>query len=515
MVGIHEALGRARHLYGDRAAVHDNSGSISFSDLARRVDSLRASLYRLGLRAGDRVALLDVNSRLVLECYYAAAESGLVLVPLNTRLSVAELAAILQDCGPRAIVAGRSLSGQLRELKTSGIAIDHWIADGADDGVAIAYDGLLHHTAEPPPKADIKSDDVAQIFYTSGTTGKPKGACLTFGNMTASAIDVIVGLELGRRDIWLHAAPMFHLVDAWSIFAMPMLGAAQVVLHFSPDSFFVAAERWKPTAAALPPTLINMLCLHARQHGVSAPSLRAIMYGGSPMPLGVLQRAQEFFSAELIHSYGTTETSGTLTIARAEPEYAADLFRQSICAGQPVLSVGIDILGDDGPLPAGEIGEITISGPRLLKAYWNNPVATQAAMIGGRYHTGDLGYVDSNGYLFIVGRKKDMIITGGENVYPAEVENILTTHPDIIECAVIGVPHELWGQSVHAVVVASPQSGLTEDSLKAFCRQHLAGYKVPKTIQVTPDPLPKLATGKVARGEVQVAAERLIAADVP
>ena len=374
---------------------------------------------------------------------------------------------------------------------------------GPGPGKSFDYENLLTKAAPSLGPVDAALSDLAQIYYTSGTTGEPKGVCLTYGNMAVSATDSIVGLGLDWHDCWLHSAPLFHLVDAWSVWAMPLLGAPQIPLPFTPDSFFAAVEKWRPTATALPPTLINLLCTHPKIQQHDLKSLRLIMYGGSPMPMAVLEKAHRMMPSGYTHAYGITETSGIMTLLRAEdskPRGTADEVRKTNSAGHAVLSTTIEIMDDhDKILPSGEVGEIVISGPRVMPNYWNKPEASADALRGGWYRTGDLGYFDGERNIYVVDRKKDMIISGGENVYSVEVENILTTHPAVLECAVIGIPHETWGEMVHAVVVRRDQHALTDEELLAFCRGKIAGYKIPKSVSFSSVQLPKTGPGKIAK----------------
>ena len=319
------------------------------------------------------------------------------------------------------------------------------------------YEAFLNTGKPDPAVEEVGLDDICQIYYTSGTTGEPKGVCLTYGNMIASAFDSIVGLELTRDDIWLHAAPMFHLVDAWSVWSMPLLGATQVMVHFTPERMMEVVQRARPTGAGVPPTLINMMANHPKIGQYDLSSLRLIMYGGSPTPLGILQKAAKALPTKYIHGYGITETSGITTLADPR-DFCVDGTPEQLAltnnAGRPVPHIRLDIFDDsDRPLERGKVGEVVVSGARVMREYWKKPKHTAEALRNGWYHTGDMGYVDAQGRLFIVDRKKDMIISGGENVYSVEVESVLSTHPAVLEVAVIGVPDESWGEAVKAIVV--------------------------------------------------------------
>ena len=510
MLSIDRILPRARELYATRPAIVRDGAWLSYEDLGCRVDALVRSLRSLGVAAGDRVALLDVNSPTYLELYYACAQAGFVFVPLNSRLSGPELEYILKDCGAAVLVISPPFFDTMRSLDGKIPDVRKIVATGAGLAGSALYDDLIEGGKRGDAQAEetpIARSGVAQIYYTSGTTGEPKGVCLTYDNMAVSAVDSLVGLAIDWNDCWLHSAPLFHLVDAWAVWAMPLIGARQLTLSFSPDAFIDTVTEFRPTMTALPPTLIGLVCAHPRIADADMSSLRLIMYGGSPMPLGTLARAKIAIPTSYIHAYGITETSGITTLLRPEsinPTGNAEDIKVTCSAGQPVVSTTVAICDDTGArLPQNEIGEIVIGGPRVMKCYWNKQKATDEVLRDGRYHSGDLGYLDSYGNLHIVDRKKDMIITGGENVYSAEVENILSTHPNVIECAVIGVPSPQWGEAVHAVVVTARKDGCTTEDLLSFCRGKIAGYKIPKSIAFSDTLLPKTGPGKIAKRKIR------------
>lgn len=508
MLSIERILPRARALYGERPAVSQGDAWLTFEQLGQRVDALAAGLASLGVKRGDRVALLDFNSPGYLEGYYAAAQAGFVFVPLNSRLAAPEIKYILNDCGAKVLIASQPFFSMLESLRGELPTVDAVLTYGPGPAGTSDYENLLsQHAGAEARIVPAAPDDVAQIYYTSGTTGEPKGVCLTFGNMAVSATDSLIGLGLDWNDCWLHTAPMFHLVDAWAVWAMPLIGARQVTLHFTPDQFLAAVARWKPTATALPPTLISMLSAHPKLVESDLSSLRMIMYGGSPMPLGVLAKAMDVLPKMYVHAYGITETSGITSILRGEdckPRGTPDETRITGSAGHPVVSTTVEILDDNGnAVPDGDVGEIAVSGPRVMHGYWNKPKATSDALRNGRYHSGDLGFIDSHGNIHVVDRKKDMIISGGENVYSVEVESVLSTHPDVLECAVVGIPSKDWGEAVHAVVVSREGQPVAADDLIAYCRGRIANYKLPKSVSFSTQPLPKTGPGKIAKRQIR------------
>ena len=508
MLSIERILQRARALYGERPAVNSGDEWLTFEKLGQRVDALVKCLLSLGLRRGDRVALLDYNSLGYLEAYYAAAQGGFVFVPLNSRLAAPELRYILNDCGAKILIASQPFFPVLEALRGELPAVKTVLTYGIGPAGTKEYEVLLaqYHGASPEI-VPASANEVAQIYYTSGTTGEPKGVCLTFHNMAVSATDSLIGLGLDWNDCWMHTAPMFHLVDAWAVWAMPLVGAPQVTLHFTPDNFLASVERWKPTATALPPTLISMLCAHPKLAESDLSSLRMIMYGGSPMPLGVLARATDVLPRDYVHAYGITETTGITTILRGEeckPRGTPDEIKITGSAGHPVVSTTVEIADDGGKIvPNGEVGEIVVSGPRVMSGYWNKPLATGEALRNGRYHSGDLGYVDPHGNIHVVDRKKDMIISGGENVYSVEVESVLSTHADVLECAVVGIPSKEWGEAVHAVIVVRAGGAVTAEDLIVYCRGRIANYKLPKSVSFSSEPLPKTGPGKIAKRQIR------------
>jgi long-chain acyl-CoA synthetase len=489
MFPISHILPRARALYPDRLAVWDGEKRFTFEELGRRVDLLVGALKAKGVKRGDRVGILDVNSYRYAEAYYACAQAGMILLPLNSRLAPPELKYVLNDSGAKALIVTEPFFGAVE-----GQPIEVLIKD---------YDAFLAGGKPDCVVEKVELDDICQIYYTSGTTGEPKGVCLTYRNMIASAFDSIVGLELTRDDIWLHAAPMFHLVDAWSIWSMPLLGAPQVMLHFTPEKMMEVVQRTKPTGAGVPPTLINMMANHPKIRDYDLSSLRLIMYGGSPTPLGILQKAVKALPTKYIHGFGITETSGITTLADPKDfrvEGTAEQLALTSNAGRAVPHIVLAIADDDGRhLGHGKVGEVVVSGPRVMREYWQKPKHTADALKNGWYHTGDMGTLDEQSRLFIVDRKKDMMICGGENVYSVEIENLISQHPAVLEVAAIGVPDAQWGEAVKAIVVLREGAAASAEELIGFCRGKIAGYKIPKSVDFSKDQLPKTGPGKVAK----------------
>jgi len=494
MFALHRILDRTATLYSDRLAVVDGDVRLSYGSLAQRVRRLAGAFAAQGLRAGDRVASIGRNSFRSIEIHLACAHAGLILVPLNIRLASAEIEFILNETDAKLLL--RTLPVDVAAPRTLAWSDDDAVSEGA-------YERAIDHAAPMSP-APVELDDIAQIFYTSGTTGRPKGVCLTHRNLVASALDSIIGLELNERDVWLHASPMFHLVDAFAIWGISLVGGRHVVAHFEPEIFGPLVEREQITKTSLPPTLLDKIVRESPVADHDLSSLDRISYGGSPMQEAVYRRCVETLQCRLLQAYGLTEGSGFVCHQMPNDQPDPDSLRNSV--GRPTVHVDVAVLDDRGNAAAdGEVGELCLRGARVMREYWRNPDATQAAFHAGWYRSGDLGVRNAGGEFRVVGRKKEMIISGGENVYPAEVVNALIAHPRVAEAAVFGVPSALWGEEVRAVVypLGGELEGLSAEGLIAHCRSLIGGYKIPKAIQISTEPLPKSGPGKIATSIVR------------
>ena len=477
-----EIILRAARHHPDRLALIDGDRRLTFADVIARSAALAAAFRARGCQPGDRVALLDANSSLCVFGYYACVLGGFVAVPLNTRLALPELAEIVALTEVRLILHGAGFGDSARDL-----------ADGMYATISDEAMWALPDLVEPYEPAPVPADAVVQIFFTSGTTGRPKGVCLSGRALVHSAIDAIIGFGLGSDDIWLHAAPMFHLVDAWAVWAMPLVAGAQATLAFRPDTFVETVERSGATVTNIPPVLIDMVTATAPDPA-RLRTLRLLAFGGSPTTPGVLHRARAVFGCPLVQTYGATETSGSITIARSFDRGAVSV------VGKAAASIALRIADAAGHDVSGnEAGEVLVGGPRVMLGYWRDEAATRAALVDGWYRTGDLGRLGPSGDLELVGRAKDMIITGGENVYPAEVEAALSRHPDVREVAVIGLPDARWGEAVTAVVVLAAGAPRDAAALGDYCRPLIANYKIPKRFIFSDSSLPTSGAGKIVK----------------
>ncbi|MGB0729031.1 MAG: AMP-binding protein [Ilumatobacteraceae bacterium] len=484
-----------------------------WSEVADRVNGLSSGLLGLDLEIGDRVGALMLNSGRHFELWFAIPGAGMVMNDLNYRLAEEELAFICGDSDVKVLFVddnyldvGRALLQRVDSLHT---LVWTGPGDAAPEG-CIAYETLVASPlVDLPPQ---QHDGLAAIFYTGGTTGLPKGAMLTHRNLTANAMHGVGVMGLTHRDTYLHAGPQFHLADGSMTYAVSWVGGAHVFIPaFEPTATVSALADEHCTISLLVPTMLGMVLASGALDGADLTALRALMYGASPMPGEVQRRVAEGFGCELYQLYGMTEASPIATsmdgedhrrgMAGEEP-YASRLRS----AGAPVPGVRCEVRREDGSLAdVGEPGEIYIQGPNIMAGYWNRPEETAHALVDGWYRSGDVAWQDADGYLYVVDRAKDMIISGGENIYTSEVENAVYLHQGVAEAAVFGIPHDKFGETVHAEVVPKPGATITEEELIEHCRAHIAGYKLPRsvTFRAADDPLPKSGAGKILKRDLR------------
>ena len=490
---IRTAIGQAP----DKVAVIDGDDSFTFGELHARCCALAVALTGLGLVKGDRVAILAGNSHRYIETYVGVPAAGFVVVPLNTRHAEPELKYALEDSGARVLIVDRDpgeLAGLVEHVVMIPDAYESLLKDGAGNSDAGFELG-----------AGVTEDDLAGLFYTGGTTGKSKGVMLSHRNLLANTFHCLVSMPQGANEVGLVMAPMFHAAGSNSILATIWTLGTQVSLDvFDPVAALELIERYSVTETLGVPTMLSAIAEEQLVRPRRVDSLRTITHGGSPIATEVLRRTHKAFpGTELMELYGATELSPMCTVLPAEQDLLDSRLARS--CGRAVVGVQIQILNIDGePVAAGEIGELVVRGPNVMVGYWNKPEQTEAVLKDGAYWTGDLGYLDADGYLFLVDRSKDMIVSGGENVYCTEVEEVLYQHPAVLEAATFGVPDERWGEAVWAVVVPRPEHGNVDpEELINFCREQIAGYKVPKGIDIRTEPLPKSGPGKVLKRELR------------
>jgi acyl-CoA synthetase (AMP-forming)/AMP-acid ligase II len=480
MLYIH-SIGRAIRYYPERSALSLDQSTLAFSQLHDRVKRLAAGLSGAGFKKGDRLAILLPNAPEYIELVYACSWLGVIAVPINVRLSIPEIDNVLADSSPRGIVRHSTLPQPNTHLSWD-IVLDR---DGWMGG-----DGLC-------PDACYDPDAILALIYTSGTTGRPKGVMLTHSNILSDVNNFNYWMRYREGGVYLHAAPIFHIADFPAMFAAPMFGASQVTLaRFQPEAFCEVVAKERVNYTVLVPTMINFLTQFAESNPHDLTSLEMLAYGGSPMAPQLIRRTRELLpNTQLVQVYGLSET-GFLT-GLQDGEHTAD---KLMSCGRPCPGIDVQIVDNAGnPVKPPNPGELVARGANVMVGYWNNEEETAASFQNGYFRTGDIGYQDSNGYFYILDRLKDMIVTGGENVYAGEVEGVIFNHPAVRDVAVFGIPNARWGELVAACVVLKAGMQLTADELITYCRQFVANYKIPRRIDFSETDLPKSASGKVLK----------------
>ena len=490
MYSMRDPLRRAEQLFANHEAVSCDGRRRTYAELATRVRKV-AGLLEGFTAPGDRVALWAANSDVYLELFVGIPCAGRAIVPHNTRWAQPELRYATEDAGAKVLITDRD-PGALADIVDRVIRIDTG-----------EYETLL--TASPESEPVVAPDTLAGLFYTGGTTGASKGVKLSHANLMANAVHTQLAQPIVEDDRYLTMAPMFHAAGVYSALALIWVGASNVVLpSFSPSGALDLIESEAITCAIAVPSMLAAMVESQASQPRKVSTLRWLSHGASPIALETLKRSLDLFDCELIHLYGATELSPLATIFRYEDRYLTDSERAKSCGTAPP-GVHIQIRDSKGALLANrEVGEVTVQGPNVMMGYWNKPDQTAEALdADGWYSTGDVGYLDEDGYLYLVDRSKDMIVSGGENVYCTEVEDAIYTHPAILEATVFGIPDDQWGEAVHAVAVLRNDVELDEAGLIEHCRSQIGGYKVPKSVTFRTEPLPMSGPGKVLKRELR------------
>jgi fatty-acyl-CoA synthase len=488
-------LARHARVRGGHPAVVTGATSTSFELLNTRVNRLANVLAGRGVGRGDRVAMLLPNRVEVWDLLFACAKLGAVMATVNDRLSPAEVQLLIADADPRLVVTTADLAGRLLEP-------DGALLVGPD------YEAALSGADDAEPSAEVVSDDPVLITFTSGTTGSPKGVVLSHGNVLATCVNEVLEWGIGPADSTVTVAPLFH-IGGLLAFTFPCLhagGTVHVVDALDLDAALAAIERDRVSLVFLPPSLWRRLAHDPRLESANLSSVRLCVSGGESLAEQDVRLLRAAFGAELDEAYGLSEAASCSAVLRGD-----DVFRKPGSLGRPFPHNLIRIAGPDGrELPPGEIGEIVQAGPSVMLGYWRRPEETAEALAGGWLHTGDLGYADEEGFLFLAARQKDMFVSGGWKIYPAEIERVLRGHPALADAAVFGVPDEAAGEIVAAAVVPRPGADVRTEEILEFCVGRVADFKLPRLVVVA-DELPRNSSGKVVRSDLRATHQRALA----
>ncbi|MCM4084829.1 long-chain-fatty-acid--CoA ligase [Paractinoplanes hotanensis] len=481
------------------ALLHDG-GTMTYAELDARSDAVAAALLTRGVGPGDPVALQAPNIPEFPVAYYGILKTGAVVVPLNVLLRAPEVAHQLRDSGTRTLITWAGAADEAAKGAAKADVTEVFVIHAAADSPGRPFTDLTTPVTEPVPLADRSPTDIAAIVYTSGTTGVPKGAELTHFQMYMNA-DIPGRLfEIKAEDVVLTVLPLFHVYGMSSAMNLGIrFGCAlSLVPRFTPEKVLAAIERDRATIFDGVPTMFGALLAYTDEHSYDTSSLRVCVSGGDAIPAHVFDAFEQQFQVPILEGYGMTETASTITFNPGPDD------RRPYSVGRPVWGVEVQVWDDEGRrMPPGRnhIGEFVTRGYQTMRGYHGHPRATAEAFEGGWFHTGDLGYADADGFLFIVDRKKELIIRGGYNVYPREVEEVLYRHPGVREAAVVGVPDERLGEEVKAIIVARPGHALTVEEIVDYCRERVAAYKYPRLVEFR-DALPLTGTGKVLKKDL-------------
>jgi long-chain acyl-CoA synthetase len=507
MFSMTQLVRRAAQINGTVVATVNGERTQTWREFEHKVACFANGLQKLGIGADGCVAMLALNSDRYFEYMFATPWAGGVFQPVNTRLAGPEVIYWLNDSEASVLIVDSNFVPLINGIKDELQHVKHiiFVDDGDLPEGYIAYADVINN--EPIPDANRHSDDVAGLFYTGGTTGRSKGVMLSHTNLVSNALQAIPLLGAQVADRFLHVAPMFHIADAFvCMISSSLCGSNYFQSAFDPVATMQGVQDYKIQRMLLVPTMVNMMVNHPDIEEYSLDSLQGVLYGASPMPESVIKKALAVLPhVDLCQAYGQTEASPGITVLLPERHtFEGPMAGKTKSAGQALPGVDLCIMDENSNVVANNVvGEICMRGPNMMLGYRNMEEQTSKAIVDGWLHTGDGGYLDDEGFLFIVDRVKDMIISGGENVYSAEVENALYQHESVNQCAVIGIPHEKWGEQVHAVVVLHPGKEVDEGTLITHCKSLIAGFKCPRSVTFQSEPLPLSGAGKILKTELR------------
>lgn len=509
----YDFLKRAIAVYGDREAVVCGHHRFTYREFSGRINRWANLMRTLGINKGDRVAVLSQNCHRMLEAFFGTPLLGSILMPLNFRLIPDDFNYILNHGEASVVIVEAGLTHLIDEIRSELPSVRHFIVADDDPKASIDgwanYEALMAATSDAAPiPAEIDENEASALLYTSGTTGRPKGVMLTHRNLYLNAMNSIIEFGLNDADIYLHTLAMFHC-NGWGLpYAVTGVGGKHVVVKkFEPGSFLALAQQEKMSFACMPPTMINLTLNHDIDEAALRQALPGVRVGtaGSAPPMALIKGMQERLGWKVIQIYGLTETSPFLTVSKVKSHMKGmspdEQYRVQTRTGYNMLGVDLRVVDDNGkdiPADGVSVGEVIARGNVVMAGYWRQPDATAAVIVDNWFHTGDMATIDAEGMIEVVDRKKDLIISGGENVSSIEIEGMLYKHPSVLEAACIAIPDEKWGEAPGAIVVLKPGASVTEKDLIDFCRDNMAHFKCPRQIFFA-DALPRTATGKIQK----------------
>ena len=503
---VNDFLRRAAKLYPEKTGVVDGAARFTYRELQARAQRLANALRGLGIAKGDRVCMLSPNSHFFLESFYGTSLIGAILVPLNYRLVAADHEYILNHAGVSAVLVDGEYTGVADQIRPRLRTVRHWIV-AAPNGDAppgwTDWDALIGAaSADPPPPVELGEHDVVSINYTSGTTARPKGVMLTHRNCYLNAYNLIAHLGIRHDDVELWTLPMFHCNGWGGVYALTAMGGTHVVLRgIDAKTIYELIEREGVTFACMAPAVLRAILDYPEKAKHQIQTRPRFTVAGAPPPAAFIERLESELGWQFVEIYGLTETAPLLTVSHPDHNTGADDWARRARAGVEAIGVEVRVLDAAGqPVPRDDvsIGEICARSNVVFAGYWEQPDQTALAIRDGWFHTGDLAVWDAVGNVHIVDRQKDVIISGGENISSSEIEDALYQHPAVLECAVVGVPNEKWGETPKALVVLRPGHSPSAAELLAFCREHLAHFKCPTSVDFITE-LPRTATGKLQK----------------
>jgi len=501
---VHGLVEERAGQYGDKTFVLFKEEEVSFKQLADRMNRVANGLAKLGLGKGDKVALLLPNCLEFLYGFFGIMRLGALIVPINPLLKEGEISYIVDNSDATALITCERFLERVLAIRDKCPKLKTVISTGEAPDI-VPLETLLG-ADEPEDLPSVTEDDEAAIVYTSGTTGRPKGAVLTHKNYVSDAEMLLKAVKIYPEERFMCILPLFHVNAQVVTTLCPLHAGASMILMegFVPRSFLPALAKYKATTFSAVPTVFAVLNSFPDAEQYDLSNLRFCISGAAPLPVEVVEEFERKYKALIVEGYGLTEGTCASSVTRLTGE------RKIGSIGPPLEGQPVKIFDDnDNELPPRTVGEIVVKGPNVMKGYYKNPEATAEALRNGWLHTGDLGYLDEEGYLYIVDRKKEMIIRGGQNVYPKEIEEVVYRHPAVLEAAIVGLPDKVWGEEIAAFVVLKPGETMKRRDLIVYCKQNIAGYKCPRKVFFV-DQLPKTATGKIQKNKIveQYASER-------